>query len=378
MSNVTAVVVNHDGGEQILRCLRHLQAQEAPLDEVIVIDNGSADGSPDAIRRNFPAVRIVELKENCGPSVARNRGLREAQTAFVVLVDDDVYLAPDCVRLLMKRLRATRAAAAAPRLLLYPETDLIQLDGGDVHFVGTMVLRNARAKPASVSCCSTTIGAFSTSCVLADRQAVLAAGGLDETMFIYLEDMELGLRLRSFGHRLVFEPAAIAEHDRGAGTPNLSYRDEGVYPKRRAFLTMRNRLQVIFLHYRVRSILILAPVLALYEAASVAYAIRRGWFGVWWAAWRWQLTHMRDVARRRRMIQARRRIDDGELLVGGPLPLAEGVLHSSIERCCVAALTAALDGYWRLVRRALGWQRPDPTILSDYNGTIEMFRDVKR
>jgi GT2 family glycosyltransferase len=363
MASVSAVVVNHNGGEQIMQCLRHLQAQRPPLEDVIVIDSGSTDGSPDAIRQTLPATRVVELEGNLGPSVARNRGLREANAAFVLLVDDDVYLTPDCSRLLMERLLATGAVAAVPRLVLYPETDVIQLDGGEVHFVGTMVLRNARARAASVPSRPCSIGAFSTSCVLADRATVLEAGGMDETFFIYLEDMELGLRLRSLGHRLVFEPAAIAWHDRGAGTPDLSYRDQGAYPRRRAFLTMRNRLQVICLHYRLRTILVLAPALALYELASLVFAVRRGWFGLWFAAWRWQLTHARDLARRRRVIQTRRRRNDGELLIGGPLPLAVGMMRSSMELRVVAVLSAILDGYWQAVRRLVGWRPSKRTSL---------------
>jgi GT2 family glycosyltransferase len=363
MQSVSAIVVNHDGGGQIVRCLRHLQAQTLPLWELIVVDSGSTDDSPNAIRQTFPAVRLIELGSNLGPSVARNRGLREAKTRFVLLVDDDVYLAPDCARLLMQRLLATGAVVAVPRLLLYPETDLIQLDGGDVHFVGTMVLRHARVKPASVPSRASLIGAFSTSCMLADRVILLDAGGLDESFFIYLEDMELGLRLRSLGHRLVLEPAAIAQHDRGAGTPDLSYREERLYPKQRAFLTMRNRLQVVCLHYRVGTILALAPALALYELATLVLAARRGWLRPWFAAWWWHARHARDLARRRRVIQGRRRLDDAQLLVGGPLPLAAGVLRSRLELRAVAALSMVLDGYWQTVRRLLGWPSSEATTL---------------
>jgi GT2 family glycosyltransferase len=175
--------------------------------------------------------------------------------------------------------------------------------------------------------------------VLADRAALLEAGGMDESFFIYLEDLELGLRLRSLGHRLTLDPAAIAWHDRGAGTPNLSYREQRAYPKRRAFLTMRNRLQTICLHYRVGTILALAPALALYELATLVLATRGGWLRPWFAAWCWQVSHARDLARRRRVIQDRRRLDDWRLLVGGPPPLAAGVLHSKFERHAVAALT---------------------------------------
>jgi GT2 family glycosyltransferase len=360
VTGVTAIVVNHDGGEQVERCLRHLQAQRPPLEAVIVIDSGSTDGSPEAIRRQFSEVRVIELEGNLGPSVARNRGLAEARTTHVLLVDDDVYLAPDAARVLLERLHTAAAVAVVPRLLLYPETDLIQLDGGDVHFVGTMVLTNARERAAVTQSVARPTGAFSTSCVLADRAALLDAGGIDEAFFFYLEDMELALRLRSFGHRLVLEPAAIAWHDRGAGTPDLSYRDQGAYPRRRAFLTMRNRLQAIFLHYRLRTILVLAPALALYELAIVIFAVRRGWMGAWSAAWRWQLAHARNLARRRRVIQRRRRLDDGQLLVGGPIPLAQGMLQTKREQRTVGVLSMVLDGYWRIARRLVGWRPPDP------------------
>jgi GT2 family glycosyltransferase len=354
--SVSAVVVNHNGGEQILRCLSHLRAQQPQLEEVIVVDSGSTDGSCDAVRRSFPSARVLEVGTNIGPAAARNRGLRATRTPFVLFVDDDVYLTPDCTRRLLQRLLAVGAAVAVPRLLLYPEVDLIQLDGADAHFLGTMILRNARRPAASVPSRACPIGAFSTSCILADGPAMLGAGGLDETFFIYFEDLELGLRLRSLGHRLVIEPAAIAWHDRGAGTPDLSYRDHGSYPRRRAFLTMRNRLQVICLHYRVRTVLVLGPVLALYELAVLVYAIRCGWLGAWVEGWVWLLNHASDLAQRRRAIQARRRLDDGELLSGGPLPLAAGLLRSPIEHRAVSVLTAILDGYWRVVRRGLGWR----------------------
>ena len=158
----------------------------------------------------------------------------------------------------------------------------------------------------------------------------------------------------------MLEPAAIAGNDRGAGTPDLSYRDQGAYPRRRAFLAMRNRLQVIFLHYRLRTILVLAPALALYELAIVIFAVRPGWLGAWSAAWRWQLSHARDLARRRRVIQCRRRLDDRQLLVGGRrIPLARGMMQNKREQRAVGVLSMVLDGYWHIARRLVGWRPPE-------------------
>jgi hypothetical protein len=357
VSTVSAVIINHNGGEQILRCLSALHRQQPALAEVIVVDNGSSDASPAAIRARFPEVQLIELGDNLGPAAARNAGLRRARSAFVLFVDDDVYLAQDCLRRLLERLARGEAVVAAPRLVLLPESDLIQADGGDVHFTGTMTLRHGRARVADVAPATQAIGAFSSSCLLADRERVLEAEGFDEAYFIYQEDMELGLRLRSFGHRLICDAAAVAYHERGAGTPGLSFRDQGAYPRRRAFLTMRNRLRTLLVHYRLRSLVLLAPALVIYEVVALAFAIRRGWLGSWCRAWGWQLAHLRDTLRRRRWVQARRQVDDGLLLVGGPIPLAPGVLSSPLERKAAAGLAHVLDWYWRLIRPLIGGDR---------------------
>jgi GT2 family glycosyltransferase len=361
MEEVSAVVVNHNGGAQILRCLHALEQLQPGPTELLVVDNGSSDGSPAAVRAAFPHVRVLELGRNLGPAAARNAGLRSARAARVLLVDDDVYLAPDCLRRLLERQARPGAAAVVPRLVLLPEADLIQADGGDVHFVGTMTLRNSRQPVGTDGGAPHAIGAFSSSCVLVDRDCVLDAGGFDETYFIYLEDMELGLRLRAFGQHLLCEPAAVAFHERGAGTPGLSFRDQGFYPRRRAFLTMRNRQRTLLLHYRLRSLLLLAPALALYEIAAFGFALRRGWLRPWLRAWLWQIAHARETWQRRRWIQARRQVDDGRLLVAGPLPVAPGLLQSSLEGRAAAGLAWVLERYWRLVQPRLGGARPEWT-----------------
>lgn len=348
---VTAVIVNHDGGEQILHSIAHLDAQQLRPETILVVDNGSTDGSREAAADASPRVRVIALGENLGPSIARNRGIRAATSEFVLLVDDDVYLAPDCTAKLAQHLRDPAVAAAVPRLILHPEDRLIQLDGADTHIVGAMILHNARLEAASTPAEITSVGAISTSCVLARRRTLLDAGGLDENYFIYLEDQELGLRLRVLGHDIICDATAVAYHDRGEGTPGLSFRDQGTYPRRRAYLTMRNRWQTILIHYRWRTLLLLAPVLLLYEAASLVMAIKRGWLQPWWQAWSWLVQNHRSLRRRRRFIATHRKRNAGSLLVCGPLPLAPGVIDKGLEARAVAALTAIIEGYWRLVRR---------------------------
>jgi len=358
-ASVSAVVVNHNGGKQILACIEHLDAQETAIQEIIVVDNGSTDGSLAETRRLCPHVRIVELGQNMGPSIARNRGAQAARAATVLFVDDDVFLGPDTLTLLWRCRTESGAAAVTPRLVLTPDTSVIQLDGAEAHFVGTMQLRNGRKKTHEVGAGRQPIGAFSTSCVLIDRAIFLDVGGFDEMFFIYLEDLELGLRLHALGHALQCEANAVAIHDRGQGTPGLSFRDQGSYPKYRAYLTMRNRLQIIIIHYRFRSLLVLSPALALYELMIFAYVLKSGWLRQWAEAWLWQLRNAKSLRARRAAVQCRKQVEEGLLLSGGDLPIAAGLLSTGLETRLLAALSWLLDGYWKGARRLLGWRACD-------------------
>jgi GT2 family glycosyltransferase len=349
---VGAVVVNFNGADRVLNCLRALQRQDRRPDPIVVVDNGSSDGSPERIREDFPDVELLELGRNRGLAAARNVGLRRLSTDLVLSVDADIYLEFDCLRRLATTFELERPAVVCPSIRLLPERDVVQADGAEAHFAGTMVLRHGYGAADSTKAATTEVGACPGGCLLVDRRAVLEAGGFDELFFFYFEDLELSLRLRGRGLRLVCEPAAVVFHDRCSGTPGLAFRGRGPYPPRRAYLTMRHRLLVLLIHYRWRTLLVLAPALGLYETASVVKALIEGWTLQWVRAWLWILGHPGAVLERRRSAQTARTLRDRDLLVGGALPLAPGLLRTRAGRVAVGILSTVLDGYWRLAR---GW-----------------------
>jgi len=198
------------------------------------------------------------------------------------------------------------------------------------------------------------VGGSIGACMLIDRRKVLEAGGFDETYFFYFEDLEFMLRMRSLGHDFVCEAHATAFHDRGEGTPGLSFRGHERYPVRRAYLTMRHRLLTMLVHYRLRTLLVLSPALAAYELATLMLAIRRGWGSAWIRAWWWQLANHGLIRQKRQAVQSRRTRSDRELLTGGPLPLAQGLLRSPLTRVPVRLLSGSLNAYWRIARHGIG------------------------
>jgi len=139
-SQVTALIVNHNGGDRILRVLEALDRQRCPLKAVIVIDNDSTDSSPDRIRARYPHVRVLEMGCNIGLSAARNAGLAAAETPFALMLDHDVYVEDGCIEALAQAQAQSAAAVVCPRIRLTPERDIVQADGAALHFLGTMIL----------------------------------------------------------------------------------------------------------------------------------------------------------------------------------------------------------------------------------------------
>jgi GT2 family glycosyltransferase len=349
--SVTAVVVSYNGGERTLRVLQALQNQTTPLAGVIVVDNGSDDGTQEQIRSLFPAVSLLQMDGNRGLPAARNAGLRQATTDLVLLLDHDVYVDPDCVGRMVDVHRARELAVVCPRIRLVPQREVIQADGAEAHFVGTMTLRQPRQVDPNVLELPGSVPACIGACMLVRRPTVLEAGGFDELYFFYFEDHEFCLRLRSLGHDIVCQPLAVVYHERGAGTPGLSFRGREGYPARRLYFTVRHRLLTVFIHYRIRTLLVLAPALALYELASAGLALATGHGLEWARAWIWMLANAGVIVVRRRRVQRHRKVRDRDLLSGGPLPLAPGLLRPGPARAAAGVLSTLLEGYWKLACR---------------------------
>ncbi len=349
-ADVSAVVINFNGGSKLLRNIGALAEQSIKLHEIIIVDNGSTDDSLSKAKQSHPNVRLLRLEENRGLPAARNAGLASARTRYVVLLDNDIYLRADCTECLLRAHQAERATVTCPRIILLPVGNLVQTDGAENHFLGVMSLRNAHMSTVAAAEERVEINSAIGACYLLERQAVLDAGGFDELYFFYLEDLEFSLRLRSMGHRFVFESRAVALHDRGLGTAGLSFRGTGDYPPRRAYLTMRNRLLSMFIHYQWRTLIVLSPALLLYELASLGYCLKRGWFVQWTHAWGELWQHRHEIAERRRKMHRSRKIADADILSGGQIPLSQGLLQSRLQLALVGTLSMLLNGYWRLVK----------------------------
>jgi GT2 family glycosyltransferase len=179
---------------------------------VIVVDNGSNDGSAEFLRSEHPEVSMIELGRNTGFAHAANRGVREADAEYVALVNTDVELSPDWLERMGGALAEDPACASAACQMLSMRDQSRIYDAGDVlrrdgvcEQRGRFGLHERRLdEPGEI------FGACAGA-ALYRRAAFLAVGGFDERFFAYLEDVDLALRLRLAGWTCRYEPA-VALH----------------------------------------------------------------------------------------------------------------------------------------------------------------------
>jgi hypothetical protein len=268
----SVVVPTHRGREVLEACLVALLAQDAEDFEVIVVDDGSDDGTAQWVAGEFPLVRVVALPVNRGFCAAVNTGIAAARGRVIALLNDDTVPARDWLRHLVEALEADPTMGfAASRMLRHDDPSVLDGagDGYSRHGLSFRVGRgerdDGRYGPRNVLWASGGASAYR-------REALLDAGGLDEGLHAYYEDVELGLRLRSAGWIGRYVPASSVRHIGG-------YSDAGRV--RGTVLTTRNALLVLCKHWPLGLLLRHAPWLAYGQLRTAAWAARAGLGASW-------------------------------------------------------------------------------------------------
>jgi N-acetylglucosaminyl-diphospho-decaprenol L-rhamnosyltransferase len=239
---LSIVIVSFNTRDDLERCLEALAAAPpAASHEIVVVDNASSDGSPEAVRTRWPSVRVLVQPENTGFARANNIGIRASSGALVLLLNSDTLVPPGAIDTLMARLAAhPEAAVAGPRLV--DARGEVELSFGSMISPAAelrqkvlVALHHRRCGPVSRFVARTTsrerlVDWVSGAALLVYRRDAELAGLLDERYFLYTEDVDFCAALRARGRRILFAPAATVVHLRGRSraaapaTMNVAYR----------------------------------------------------------------------------------------------------------------------------------------------------------
>ena len=207
----SVVVPNFNGRRWLPGCLDSLAAQTLAPAEVVVVDNGSSDGSA-ALASERPGVRVLHLSRNLGFAAAANRGIAATDADGVALVNTDVVLAPDWLERMVAALSSAPDVGAVACKMVDLDDPTVLYDAGDVlRRDGVCEQRGRFERDEGRFDEPGEVFAACAGAALYRRGAVLDVGGFDERFFLYLEDVDLGLRLRLAGWRCRYEPA-VARH----------------------------------------------------------------------------------------------------------------------------------------------------------------------
>ncbi len=342
---VTVTVVNYNGAAFIEECLEALLKLEGAVEEIIVVDNASTDGSPEQIRRHACPVRLVMLETNDGPCAARNAGLAEAHTEWVLQIDSDVIVQGDTLLRLLPEIASEDVAVVQPRAVLAHDPEVVHYDGGDMHYVGIMCLDNLLARVEGAPSDAEDVDAVISMALLVSRAVVMSAGGWDEAFFILFEDHDLSYRLRARGHRLRRVPQAIVLHREG--TAGISFRPGAPsYPGRRAYLHARNRAYLVLKNYSWPALLLSLPGRFAYACVWGAFAASRGVFGDYLKGRLALLKLLPRAWRLRRELAHQRVVGDGLLLGCRDLTFSPVIQRRGLEARLIRLLNGMLSAWW--------------------------------
>ncbi len=346
MPRTAILVVTYNSAADVEACFGSLAAARLGGAEVIAVDNGSADGTPALVREKFPWVTVVETGANLGFAGGNDVGIRralEGGAEWIYLLNPDTDVDPGFLDEAFAIAEADpRAAAVQSLLLLHPDRDRVNTAGNCIHFLGFGYCGSYRAPRAAVPDEAREIPFASGASVLLRAAALREVGAFDEALFMYQEDQDLGIRLRLAGWRARIAPRSLVwHHYRFSRNP------------RKFFFLERNRYVVLVKNLRIRSLVVLAPFLALAELALLVLALGGGWLPEKLRADAALLSPglRAHVRAERAKVQAQRRISDRDLARWFTPALAfEGLEGGWLP----ALLRGPMALVWRALRPLLG------------------------
>jgi GT2 family glycosyltransferase/glycosyltransferase involved in cell wall biosynthesis len=265
---VSTIIVNHERRNLLRMCLQSLEQALKATDEqteVIVVDNGSRDGSVELLAERFPDVRVISLDRNEGFAGGVVRGVAESHGEWIAVFNNDTTVEPDAVALMLEAGRLDdRIGSVAAQMRFADRRAVLNSAGLELdrlgiaadRLVGTRVSDHPERDPYEV------FGATGGAAIF--RRAMLdEVGGFDETFFAFFEDADLAWRAHAHGWRALYSPRAVVYHHHSATAQHGS--------PAKLYLVGRNRIRTLAKNASTEMLVLNGPWMVAYDAAYVVF-----------------------------------------------------------------------------------------------------------
>ncbi len=285
---VSVIVLNWNGRHLLPACLAAVDKQTQRDFELIVVDNGSTDGSSDWVVEHYPAARLVRLEKNMGFCGGNNAGLRAARGQFITLLNNDIEVAPGWLAALLETMQAQpEAGACDSRVYFLHRSDVLWAAGADYTISGAVNHRGYLQRGLDFPAETPAEVFVAIACsAMYRRSALEQVGFLDEDFFYGYEDVDLSFRLHLAGYRVLTVPRAVAFH-RVSETTRVNSSFYVFHGQRNvSFVFLKNMPGPLLFKY--------LPLHLIYSLGSLAHFARQGQL---WAVVRGKLAVLRQGRR---------------------------------------------------------------------------------
>jgi len=309
---VSVVVLNYNGKHHLKACLDSLLRTDYPRFEIILVDNGSTDGSVEFVQQNYPMVKLVRLRKNLYAAGGFMVGALAAKGEYVALLNNDIEVDPGWLKALMKYMvKMPWVAAADPKYKYFYQRDLFENSaaaGRWIDYFGNNctrgvweVDRGRYDRPSYIMCAST----------LFRRDVLLRIGNFDVSYLFGYEDADVTWRIYLAGYKALYVPEAVIYHKAGGTT-----RDKpGMRRPRPEFyyLAKRNRIISLIKNYGISNMLfsLLVTLLEYYFTLWYFMVTRQKTYGLAiFRAMLYPFIHLRKIMTKRAYVQMLKAVPD--------------------------------------------------------------------
>lgn len=260
------IIVTYNQKKYLSPCIRSILQQDYPC-EIILVDNGSHDGTSIFVKSYFPDIKLIS-NNNTGYGAGNNLGISHASGEYIVILNPDTIVEKNWLREIIKPLQHNSRLITTPKILIYNGLS-INTCGNINHFSGLTFTRwlgdspNLHNEPILVT-------GFSGACFAMNKNDYVNIGGFDENFFLYNEDSEFSWRAHLFDYKILYVPTALIKHDYkiGVSPEKLFSLEIGRYSILKKYLSFRN-------------FILLSPSLLVVELIVFAYSLKCGRRGVY-------------------------------------------------------------------------------------------------
>ncbi|GDX61833.1 glycosyl transferase [Candidatus Levyibacteriota bacterium] len=271
---VTILIPNYNGKKWLAQLLPTVEKITYPNIEILVVNNGSTDDSGEFLKKNYPKIRVLEIKKNCGYAGANNAGVEHAKGEYVLLLNNDTQVSPGFLEPLVDRItKDPTVGAVQPQIRNMVNKNLIDSIGSFFTFTGFLYhygyFQSIAGKKYQKE-----ISVYSVkgACFLMKKKDYIHLGGIDERFVTYVEESDLCHRILLTGKKIIYTPKSHVYHF-GGGDMHIMTKSEVVI-----FRSFRNRFISYIKNLGMQKLLLVLPVHFLLCELLIFMSLLRGKF----------------------------------------------------------------------------------------------------